>query len=182
MNTLTSASPKAGPSTLRSPPRSPLPPSPVLLHPLPPTSSIHAESILMSSSELDRQAHQHQLDRDLADALQTQHFTIDRSAVRDAMGTTSSGRLRGAQSRAERPTAGFKTRPQAYELYAAIDRKDIDYIMRVRDHAFGLLLEKNAGEFPVVYAARRGEGWRDVTILLIGAMSRWALGRAWVQS
>jgi hypothetical protein len=67
---------------------------------------------------------------------------------------------------------GFIRPPQAYELYQAIDRKDIDFIMRVRDHSFGLLLQKNAGEFPIVYASRIGEGHRDVVILLIGAMSR----------
>jgi hypothetical protein len=70
---------------------------------------------------------------------------------------------------------GFIRPPQAYELYQAIDKKDIEFIMRVRDHAFGLLLQKNAGEFPIVYASRIGERHRDVVILLIGAMSRWVV-------
>jgi hypothetical protein len=73
------------------------------------------------------------------------------------------------------PTRGFVRPPQAYELYQAIDKKDIDFIMRVRDHAFMLLLQKNAGEFPILYAARIGESHRDVVILLVGAMSRWVL-------
>lgn len=70
-------------------------------------------------------------------------------------------------------TAGFQRPPQAYELYQAIDKKDIDFIMRVRDHAFHLLLQKNAGQFPILYAARIGPGHRDVVILLIGALSRY---------
>lgn len=70
---------------------------------------------------------------------------------------------------------GFAAPPQAYELYQAIDKHDIDFIMRVRDHAFGLLLQKNGGEFPIVYAARIGEGHRDIVILLIGAFSRWVI-------
>lgn len=69
-------------------------------------------------------------------------------------------------------TKGFERPPQAWELYKAIDGHDIDYIMRVRDHAFGLLLQKNGGEFPIVYAARQGEKHRDVVILLVGALSR----------
>lgn len=32
--------------------------------------------------------------------------------------------------------------------------------MRVRDHAFPLLLQKNAGEFPIVYVARIGKSHR----------------------
>jgi hypothetical protein len=71
-------------------------------------------------------------------------------------------------------TKGFDRPPQAWELYKAIDGHDIEYIMRVRDHAFVLLLTKasGGGEFPVVYAARQGEKHRDVVILLVGAMSR----------
>lgn len=68
--------------------------------------------------------------------------------------------------------AGFERPPQAWELYKAIDKHDIEYIMRVRDGAFGLLLQKHGGEFPIVYAARQGEKWRDVVILIIGALSR----------
>lgn len=70
-------------------------------------------------------------------------------------------------------STGFAHPPQAYELYQAIDRKDIDFIMRVRDHAFNLLLQKNSGQFPILYAARIGPGHRDIVILLIGAMSRY---------
>lgn len=35
--------------------------------------------------------------------------------------------------------------------------------MRVRDHAFPLLLQKNAGEFPIVYVARIGKSHRGET-------------------
>lgn len=72
----------------------------------------------------------------------------------------------------ERKTAPFTRPPQAYELYAAIDKHDLDFLARVRDHAFSLLLQKNAGEFPIVYAARIGDSHRDVVIMLVGAFSR----------
>lgn len=87
------------------------------------------------------------------------------------MGTWS--RHAGTSKGKEKETRGFERPPQAWELYKAIDGHDIEYIMRIRDHAFGLLLQKNGGEFPVIYAARQGEKHRDVVILLVGAMSRW---------
>jgi hypothetical protein len=102
--------------------------------------------------------------------------------VRDAVGTwpaAQAGKGKGKQ-KAQRQhggagggTRGFARPPQAYELYQAIDKKDIDFIMRVRDHAFYLLLQKNASEVPVVSAARCGESHRDVLILIVGAMSRY---------
>lgn len=65
--------------------------------------------------------------------------------------------------------------------------------MRVRDHAFPLLLQKNAGEFPIVYASRIGKTHQgtcssdliaalhradvqllDIAILICGALSRLA--------
>jgi hypothetical protein len=40
--------------------------------------------------------------------------------------------------------------------------------MRVRDHAFPLLLQKNAGEFPIVYASRIGKSHKgEVTTRVV---------------
>lgn len=148
-----------------------LPPSPILLLPLPPSSSITKESLAQSELELDRQSRELQRERELAEALQEQQWEIERAAVRDSKGSWR-GKKGKERENAGGPSKGFEIPPQAYELYQAIDKHDIDFIMRVRDHAFPLLLQKNAGEFPIVYAARIGPSHRDVVILLVGALSR----------
>ena len=148
-----------------------LPPSPVLLQPLPSTLSLAREGLAQSELELDRQTRQVERERLLAEALQEQEWEIERQAVRSGMGSWGRKTDKG-KGKDSAPTKGFERPPQAWELYKAIDGHDIDYIMRVRDHAFGLLLQKNGAEFPIVYAARQGEKHRDVVILLVGALSR----------
>lgn len=162
------------------PVRSPrLPSSPVLLHPLPPSSSLHAESLSASELELVKQTADTKRERDLAEALQEQEWQVQRDHARGVVG--SSGRSRETQDPRDRSDSwgsskAFARPPQAWELYRAIDKKDIDFVMRVRDHSFGLLLQKNAGEWPIIYAAKAGASHRDILILMLGAMSRSALG------
>lgn len=155
-------------------PRS-IPNSPILVQPLPSTSALHEESLRSSEAEYHRQIAQAKRERELAEALQEQQWEVERAAVRDSQGSWGPSKRRAANTSSGSSggsTAGFVRPPQAYELYQAIDRKDIEFIMRVRDHAFHLLLQKNAGQFPILYAARIGPGHRDIVILLIGALSR----------
>jgi hypothetical protein len=143
---------------------------------LPSASSLEKESIASSELELDRQARQIARERELAEALQDQQFEIDRQNARNSSFWTigkGKGKAKAGTSSTSGPTQGFTHPPQAYELYKAIDKHDIEFIMRVRDHAFHLLLQKNAGEFPIVYAGRIGKTHRDIVILLIGALSRY---------
>lgn len=147
--------------------------SPVLLFPLPPSLALQRESLAQSELELDRQERQLQRERELAEALQEQEWEIQRASARAENGTWRRNAERGKGKSKDDPTKGFVRPPQAYELYQAIDKHDIEFIMRVRDHAFRLLLQKNAGEFPIVYAARIGDSHRDVVILLVGALSRY---------
>lgn len=172
------ANSQAGPSTAALSPR--LPSSPVLLLPLPPASSITSESLAQSELELDKQQRDVIREKALAEALQEQEWEIQRQQAKESIGTIKSSSSKSDnKAKGGGTTSGAFTKPpQAYELYAAIDRHDIDFIMRVRDHAFNLLLQKNAGEFPIVYAARQGEKHRDVVILLIGAMSRYVEGES----
>lgn len=150
--------------------------SPVLLHPLPPTLVLEKESKAQSELELDRQAAQRKRERELAEALQDEKHRVERIQAKEGLGTWSkmkTGKGKGKDGGEEGPTSSpFARPPQAYELYQAIDKHNIDFIARVRDHAFNLLLQKNAGEFPVIYAARWGAQHRDIVILLVGAFSR----------
>ncbi|KAF8332775.1 uncharacterized protein EI90DRAFT_2918273 [Cantharellus anzutake] len=63
--------------------------------------------------------------------------------------------------------------PQVFEVFRAVERKDIMFLMEVRDHAFHLLLQKSGDVTPLLHAMRIGQTHRDVAILLVGALSRW---------
>lgn len=161
-----------------TPSREAHPASPVLLQPLPPAIVLEKESKAQSELELDRQTMQRRRERELAEALQDAQFQIERVEARNEMGTWPGAKKKKKEEEAGgeegRKTQPFVRPPEAYELYQAIDKKDLDFIARVRDHAFPMLLQKNASEFPVVYAARIGPSHHDVLILLVGAFSRYA--------
>ncbi|KIK98762.1 hypothetical protein PAXRUDRAFT_823546 [Paxillus rubicundulus Ve08.2h10] len=63
--------------------------------------------------------------------------------------------------------------PQPFEVFRAIERKDIMFLMEVRDRAFPLLLRKTGDATPLLHAMRIGQSHRDVAIILLGAFSRW---------
>ncbi|GLB33719.1 hypothetical protein LshimejAT787_0106030 [Lyophyllum shimeji] len=65
------------------------------------------------------------------------------------------------------------TEPQPFEVLRAIERKDIVFLMEVRDRGFPLLLRKTGDATPLLHAMRIGQSHRDVAILLLGAFSRW---------
>lgn len=74
-------------------------------------------------------------------------------------------------SKGVRAHASWKD-PQPYEVLRAVERKDIVYLMEVRDHAFHLLVRRSGGVTPLLHAMRIGKSHRDVAIILIGAFSR----------
>lgn len=70
------------------------------------------------------------------------------------------------------PSGGWKE-PQPFEVFRAVEQKDIMFLMEVRDRAFPLLLRKTGDATPLLHAMRIGQSHRDVAILLLGAFSRW---------
>ncbi|EJD01341.1 uncharacterized protein FOMMEDRAFT_21744 [Fomitiporia mediterranea MF3/22] len=92
----------------------------------------------------------------------------------DGESSTSSKKKSWFSLRAATPkmAAGWRE-PQPYEVFRAIERKDIMFLMEVRDRAFHLLLRKNGDTTPLVHAMRIGDSHSDVAILIVGAMSRW---------
>lgn len=46
---------------------------------------------------------------------------------------------------------------EPFQLLAAIERKDLETLFRIRDHQFSLLVEPNQGVIPLVFAMRIGE-------------------------
>ncbi|KAF9780239.1 hypothetical protein BJ322DRAFT_1085391 [Thelephora terrestris] len=63
--------------------------------------------------------------------------------------------------------------PQSWEVFRAIERKDLMFLMEVRDRAFHVLLKKSGDATPLVHSMRIGKSHSDVTIVLVGALSRW---------
>ncbi|KAJ6538597.1 hypothetical protein B0H10DRAFT_2140615 [Mycena sp. CBHHK59/15] len=63
--------------------------------------------------------------------------------------------------------------PQPFEVLRAVERKDIMYLMEIRDRAFPLLIRMSGGITPLLHAMRLGQSHRDVAIVLLGAFSRW---------
>ncbi|KAG1839068.1 hypothetical protein C8R48DRAFT_741991 [Suillus tomentosus] len=94
-----------------------------------------------------------------------------RDSVSSESDQTSSTRSLFSFSRSQ-PSGGWKE-PQPFEIFRAIERKDIMFLMEVRDRAFPLLLRKTGDATPLLHAMRIGQSHRDVAILLLGAFSRW---------
>ncbi|KAF8351539.1 hypothetical protein F5887DRAFT_1058387 [Amanita rubescens] len=63
--------------------------------------------------------------------------------------------------------------PQPFEVFSAIERKDVVYLMEIRDRAFLLLLRRSGDVTPLLHAMRIGQSHRDVAIVLLGAFSRY---------
>lgn len=112
-------------------PRHPIPSSPFLPLPLPSSSTLEAESLIESVKEYQRQSLQLSRETELARAVAEQQALQAREEVKEKQGTwgrliVGKGKGKGGQPvQAEGKTKGFERTPDAYELYAAIDRKDI---------------------------------------------------------
>ncbi|EGO00931.1 hypothetical protein SERLA73DRAFT_178937 [Serpula lacrymans var. lacrymans S7.3] len=71
-----------------------------------------------------------------------------------------------------KPQGAWKE-PQPFEIFRAVEQKDIMFLMEVRDRAFQLLVRKTGDATPLLHAMRIGQSHRDVAIILLGAFSRW---------
>ncbi|KAF7355222.1 hypothetical protein MSAN_01438000 [Mycena sanguinolenta] len=76
------------------------------------------------------------------------------------------------QRRQDKSQSSWKE-PQPFEVLRAVERKDIMYLMEVRDRAFHLLVRMSGGITPLLHAMRLGQSHREVAIVLLGAFSRW---------
>ncbi|KAI0003071.1 hypothetical protein BJV74DRAFT_570217 [Russula compacta] len=63
--------------------------------------------------------------------------------------------------------------PEPWEVLRAVEIKDIDYLMEVRDRAFHALVRPSGGVTPLIHAMRIGKSHHDVAITLLGAFSRY---------
>lgn len=61
---------------------------------------------------------------------------------------------------------------QAYDIFRAIEKKNLEVIFAARDSAFHLLVTPHGGVQPIVHCLRLGKSHQDITILVTGALSR----------
>ncbi|KAF7776230.1 hypothetical protein Agabi119p4_4623 [Agaricus bisporus var. burnettii] len=61
--------------------------------------------------------------------------------------------------------------PEPFEVLRAVEHHDITFLMNLRDRAFHLLLRNSGNTTPLIHAIRLG--YKDVSIILLGAFSRW---------
>ena len=110
-----------------------IPRGPTLAHALPPTHVLEEEAVRSSSLELTRQSLEFQRERELAEALAEEERTEQRRELKESQGTWTKlivGRRKGKDKEGgsgaeDGKTKPFDRPPQAYELYAAIDKKDL---------------------------------------------------------
>ncbi|KAJ3490321.1 hypothetical protein NLI96_g1541 [Meripilus lineatus] len=124
-------------------------------------------------------------DEELISPLEDSHMEIDPtqkrsrkhsiSSVFSTLSSATSNSLRSLsspRSKASRPWS----EPESYEVLSAIERKDIMFLMEVRDRAFHLLLQPSGGVTPLVHAMRVGgvgKTHQEVAIVILGAFSRY---------
>ncbi|KAJ8698235.1 hypothetical protein PTI98_004968 [Pleurotus ostreatus] len=73
-----------------------------------------------------------------------------------------------AKSFQQRPQSTPWKEPQPFEVFRAVEQKDIMFLMEIRDRAF-----PTGDATPLLHAMRIGQSHRDVAIILVGAFSRW---------
>ncbi|EPQ59278.1 hypothetical protein GLOTRDRAFT_70571 [Gloeophyllum trabeum ATCC 11539] len=107
------------------------------------------------------------------DAPEKAETTQQRSSSSAATSPPSSPTKRFSFPKASSQPKGPWKDPEPYEVYRAIEKKDLVFLMEVRDRAFHLLLRKHGNATPLVHAMRIGRSHQDVAIILLGAFSRW---------
>lgn len=92
--------------------------------------------------------------------------TTSISSVWSSLSSAVSASHRLGKNKEAKP---WKVEP--YQIFAAVERRDITFLMEVRERDFELLMRKNGDVTPLLHAMRIGH--QDVAIVLLGAFSRY---------
>ncbi|KAJ3764166.1 hypothetical protein EV360DRAFT_91437 [Lentinula raphanica] len=167
------------------PPNSPLPrkshPSnPCLPDRLPNTSFIQREAEQVAPKAILRQLRRSpsplsspDADADDDDSQDGGHSRSPSSASTQLTSPPSSPSQSNHHSQLNSKSSSAWKEPQPFEILAAVERKDVMYLMQVRDRAFHLLVRKWGDVTPLLHAMRIGQSHRDVAIILLGSFSRY---------
>ncbi|KAJ4466506.1 hypothetical protein J3R30DRAFT_2268970 [Lentinula aciculospora] len=98
--------------------------------------------------------------------------TLSSASTEFASPSSSPSQSNYKSNNTEKLSSSWKE-PQPFEVLRAIERKDLVYLMEIRDRAFHLLLRKWGDVTPLLHAMRIGKSHRDVAIILLGSFSRY---------
>ncbi|KAI0347066.1 hypothetical protein BDW22DRAFT_1351411 [Trametopsis cervina] len=90
---------------------------------------------------------------------------------RDSVWSTISSAVNASKrlSKGKGPAKHWKVEP--YQIFGAVEKRDVMFLMEVRDRDFEMLLRKNGDVTPLLHAMRIGH--QDVAVTLLGAFSRY---------
>ncbi|KAM6495962.1 hypothetical protein JOM56_008668 [Amanita muscaria] len=162
--------------------KQPLPSEPCLIQRLPPRSFLHREGkskaiqqclLLDSQRPMTPPLEENNTPSEPDEDDQSDRESVPSSPVSASSIKSFISRTWGRQ----KETAASKPipwkEPQPFEVFRAIEHKDIVYLMEVRDRAFPLLLRRSGDTTPLLHAMRIGQSHREVAIILLGAFSRY---------
>ncbi|CEH15643.1 hypothetical protein CBOM_04390 [Ceraceosorus bombacis] len=118
---------------------------------------------------------------DVQGASDAEHELHTRSVTGSEGGPSDSAQK--STSERSRSTVDRSRAWEAHDVLQAIDKKDVETLMRIRDASFDLLLDAGGGvgggtksastpSTPLGYAISLGPAWEGIAIVLVGAMSR----------
>ncbi|KAF8741150.1 hypothetical protein AX14_005744 [Amanita brunnescens Koide BX004] len=153
--------------------------APCLIQRLPPCSFLRREaesnanqlqsSLSPEPSQVDESEEQHEEDeQSQSDRDSVLSSPVSASSIKSFFTRTLSKR-----NQATSPKSIPWREPQPFEVFSAIERKDVVYLMEIRDRAFPLLLQRSGDVTPLLHAMRIGQSHREVAIVLLGAFSRY---------
>ncbi|KIY73676.1 hypothetical protein CYLTODRAFT_416707 [Cylindrobasidium torrendii FP15055 ss-10] len=145
--------------------------NPTLLERLPPRAFIEREAELTAPGAILRQLRRSPPPRD-DDPSNSEIPASPTSSRHSRTGTSDTEATSPSLTYAATPTIPWKE-PLGWEVLRAVERKDIEYLIQVRERAFHLLLRKTGDATPLLHAMRIGASHREVAIILLGAFSRW---------
>ncbi|KAJ3811922.1 hypothetical protein F5876DRAFT_88015 [Lentinula aff. lateritia] len=156
-----------------SPKRQRLPSSLCLPDRLPNSSFIHREAEMAAPRAILRQLRRSPSPPSEADDLDSEDERHTRNPSSASTESTSPSTSPSRYSlETQRINLAWKE-PQPFEVLRAVERKDLIYLMEIRDRAFHLLLRKWGDVTPLLHAMRIGKSHRDVAIILLGSFSRY---------
>ncbi|KAJ3883235.1 hypothetical protein F5051DRAFT_392397 [Lentinula edodes] len=156
-----------------SPKRQRLPSSLCLPDRLPNSSFIQREAEMAAPRAILRQLRRSPTPPSEADDLDSEDGRHTRNPSSASTESTSPSASPSRSSlETQRINSAWKE-PQPFEVLRAVERKDLIYLMEIRDRAFHLLLRKWGDVTPLLHAMRIGKSHRDVAIILLGSFSRY---------
>ncbi|KAI0069088.1 hypothetical protein BV25DRAFT_1910794 [Artomyces pyxidatus] len=168
-----------------SPPRSPAPvsrprvrPEPCLPESLPSTGVIQREADRLAPETFHKCSTRSPNPRALEEAMSSSITDSPNEHIAPPSPDTSpvspSNRFLKRLSWKAKPAKprGAWTDPEPWQIMRAVEDKDIEFLMEVRNRNFPLLLKYVANASPLIHAMRIGDSHKDIAIILLGTYSR----------